>query len=120
VVAGVDLTASPWRGDLDLIGPLLAARVLGKAIGIFAACAVVVRLGGSRLPRSNTWEQMAGTSLLCDIGFTVPLLFAERAFGGDPVRLAATKVALLVASVLCAAAGLLMLRRVLPGRGSQR
>ena len=46
----------------------------------------------------------------------MPLLFAEHSFAAHPAELAATKVALLVASLLCALAGLLVLRRKLPHR----
>jgi NhaA family Na+:H+ antiporter len=116
VAAGVDLGTRPWRGNLGLVSVLLVARTLGKAGGILLACLIAVRLGFGRLPRSITWGQLSGSALLCGIGFTVPLLFAEHAFAGHPSELAATKVALLLASVLCAVAGLLVLQRKLPRR----
>ena len=52
---------------------------------------------------------MGGAAVLCGIGFTVPLLFAHSAFGTDPTLLATTKVALLVASLLCGIIGLAIL-----------
>ena len=114
VAAGVDLTARPWHGNGPLIGALVAARTAGKALGILGACLLAIRLGFGRLPRGVGWRQLAGAALLCGIGFTVPLLFAEHTFAGDPAQLAATKVALLGASVLCAIAGHVVLARTLP------
>jgi NhaA family Na+:H+ antiporter len=114
VAAGVDLTAKPWQANGALIAPLLAARSVGKALGILGACLLAIRLGVGRLPRGVGWRQLAGAALLCGIGFTVPLLFAEHSFAGEPVRLAATKVALLGASLVCAIAGLAVLARTLP------
>ena len=116
VAAGVDLSVKPWLGQADLIGPLVAARVLGKSLGIVGACLLCVRLGFGRLPRSISWPQLGAAALFCGIGFTVPLLFAEHTFAGEPARLAATKVALVGASVLCAAVGVVVLSRVLPRR----
>jgi NhaA family Na+:H+ antiporter len=114
VAAGVDLTARPWHANGPLIGALLAARTAGKALGILGACLLATRLGVGRLPRGVSWRHLGGAALLCGIGFTVPLLFAEHSFAGDPAQLAATKVALLAASVLCAIAGLVVLARTLP------
>jgi Na+:H+ antiporter, NhaA family len=119
VAAGIDLSVKPWLGHGDLIGPLVAARVMGKSLGILGACALCVRLGLGRLPRSVSWRQLGSAAVLCGIGFTVPLLFAEHTFAGEPAQLAATKVALVGASVLCAAVGLLLLNRVLPRRNEE-
>jgi len=119
VAAGIDLSVKPWLGHGDLIGPLVAARVLGKSLGILGACLLCVRLGLGRLPRSVSWRQLGSASVLCGIGFTVPLLFAEHTFAGEPAQLAATKVALVGASVLCAVVGLALLNRVLPRRAQE-
>jgi NhaA family Na+:H+ antiporter len=106
VVGGVDLSARPWSGQGGLILALLLARTLGKLLGIIGAVAIVTRLRVGRLPEGTSWIQMAGAALLCGIGFTVPLLFATQAFSGSSAMVAASKVALLAASVLCAALGL--------------
>ena len=52
---------------------------------------------------------MTGAALTCGIGFTVPLLFAQQAFSSQPALLATTKVGLLIASLLCAIVGLVIM-----------
>jgi len=116
---GVDLVARPWSGNGGVIIALLGARVIGKAVGIVGVSALVVRLGFGRLPPDTSWRQMIGAGVLCGIGFTVPLLFAAQQFSGQPGRLAATKVALLAASMLCTAVGLVILMAFRP-RGETR
>jgi Na+:H+ antiporter, NhaA family len=106
VVGGVDLATHPWRGSSGLVVAIVAARSIGKFLGIFGGVAVVTRFGLGQLPAKTTWGQLGGAALLCGIGFTVPLLFADAAFGNQPVYLEATKFALIVASLLCAVVGL--------------
>ena len=109
VAGGVDLATQPWRHGTGVLFGVLAARTIGKVVGIVGAVALAVRFGVATLPDDTSWRQMLGAGLLCGIGFTVPLLFATRAFGGAPLMLDETKVALLAASVLCAVLGLCVL-----------
>ena len=108
--AGVDLTSRPWQGNSGLVGALVGARVIGKAAGIVLASLVVVRLGAGALPSGVRWRHLGAMGVLCGIGFTVSLLFAQASFGNDPARMGATKLALVVGSVLCALVGLALLR----------
>ena len=111
IATGVDLSAHPWSGNVGIVLPLVGARLVGKMIGILGVSWLLIRLGLGTLPEQSTWRHLFGASILCGIGFTVPLLFAEQAFGHDPLQLAATKFALLVASLLCAVVGLVILWR---------
>jgi len=106
VVAGVDLSTRPWRSSAGLVVAIVAARSIGKFLGIFGGVAFVARVGLGQLPAKTSWGQLGGAALLCGIGFTVPLLFADSAFSDHPVYLVATKFALIVASLLCALVGL--------------
>ena len=106
LVGGVDLTSQPWKGNWGLIGALVGARSIGKIIGITGGVALAIKCGYGSLPKGTSWRQMSGAALLCGIGFTVPLLFATRDFAGSSSLLSATKVALLMASILCAGIGL--------------
>jgi NhaA family Na+:H+ antiporter len=109
VAGGVDLATQPWRHGTGVLFGVLAARTIGKVVGIVGAVALAVRFGVAALPDETSWRQMLGAGLLCGIGFTVPLLFATRAFARAPLLLDETKVALLLASVLCAIFGLCVL-----------
>ncbi len=107
VAGGIDLSTVSSAMSGGLLVSLLAARSIGKLIGIAGAVAIAVRLGLGALPAETSWRQMIGAALTCGIGFTVPLLFAEQSFGADPALLATTKVGLLLASLLCAIVGLI-------------
>jgi len=106
VAGGIDLSTVATTTDSALFVSLLAARSLGKVVGITGAVAIAIRFGLGALPAETNWRQMVGASMTCGIGFTVPLLFAEQSFGEHPALLSTTKVALLAASVLCAMVGL--------------
>ncbi len=108
-VGGVDLAAKPWVHHGGFLLALLLARSLGKIVGIVGGVALVVRFGIGALPSSTSWRQLSGAALLCGIGFTVPLLFATNTFSNSPGLIAATKVGLLLASVLCGVLGLSIL-----------
>ncbi len=101
-------------GAHDVFFGITAARVLGKLVGITAACALVVRLGWGRLPDGVRWVHVAGGAAVAGIGFTVPLLIAEQAFVARPALVTASELGLLAGSVIAFVIGALIL--VLAGR----
>lgn len=85
--------------------------VLGKFVGIMGASAALVLLGLGRLPEGMRWPHMAAASLLAGIGFTMSLFIGGLAFAeGDAMN--AVRFGVLVASVVAATAGLLVLRNL--------
>jgi NhaA family Na+:H+ antiporter len=88
---------------------IAVARVLGKLIGITAACALVVRIGLGRLPEGIRWGHVAGGAAVAGIGFTVPLLIAEQAFVGRPSLITASELGLLIGSALAFVVGAVIL-----------
>ena len=105
--AGVSLTGAVWHssGAVSVLSSLVAARILGKMAGITLAVAVLVRLGVCGLPVGTTWRHIAGVSLLCGMGITVPLLFAQALFGTTPALFTGAQLGLLVGTVGAAALG---------------
>lgn len=97
---------------LELIGAVVLARLVGKSCGITGATALGQWLG-LKLPADVTLPMVAASSLLCAIGFTVPLLFASSVFGYGSVASSSITVGLLIASVLAAALGVVLLRRAI-------
>jgi NhaA family Na+:H+ antiporter len=83
--------------------------VVGKPIGILGASALALRLGIAALPGQLRFRQLTGVALIAGIGFTVSLFVADLSFEGE--LLATAKVAVLVASVLAATVGALVVRR---------
>ncbi len=90
---------------LGIIGGLL----LGKLLGIVLMSRLMVATGITSLPSGSTWSQIIGASILAGIGFTMSLFIAELAFSSTPY-VGEAKSAILVASILAAIIGLLVIR----------
>jgi Na+/H+ antiporter NhaA len=77
---------------------ILVAYVVGKPVGILASSWLITALrpGRRRLPAG--WTVLAGGGATAGIGFTVSLLIASLAFGGD--RLQEAKVGILACAVV--------------------
>ncbi|TCL63659.1 Na+/H+ antiporter NhaA [Rhizobium sp. BK251] len=75
-----------------------AGLVLGKLIGVLGVVAILVKLGLADLPAKASWGQMAGTALLCGIGFTMSLFIGLLAFD-DPAIQDHVKIGILLGSV---------------------
>ena len=79
--------------------------VLGKAVGVFGASWLLIKLTGASLPAQASTRQFFGVCLLCGIGFTMSLFIGGLAFTGlDPVYETEVKLGVLGGS---AVAGLL-------------
>lgn len=108
--AGVDLGGG--LGDAVTSSVALgigAGLVLGKPLGILLACFVAVRLGVARLPRRTTWTQVLGVGAVAGIGFTVSLFIAGLSFPDSPGLTDDAKIGILLASVLAAVVGTVLL-----------
>ena len=110
--------------DTGALGDPLALRVafgvgagllVGKALGITLFCWVAVRLGLATLPARVGWRCVFGAAVLGGIGFTMALFITALAFE-DPALAAASKLGVMVASVIATACGVAVLSRALPRR----
>jgi NhaA family Na+:H+ antiporter len=92
---------------------IILGLVVGKPLGIgligYASC----RLGLATLPGGVTWPQFLSAGVLAGIGFTMSLFIASAAFS-DPVIQEASKLAILVASILAAVVGSVLLTLTSP------
>ncbi|WP_310527632.1 Na+/H+ antiporter NhaA, partial [Nocardioides sp.] len=88
---------------------IVAGLVLGKPVGIVLASFIAVKLGLGRLPDRTTWPMLAGVGAVAGVGFTVSLFIAGLSFPGSEALSDDAKVAILVASVVAAALGALLL-----------
>ena len=89
--------------------------LVGKPLGIAAACWLAVRSGVAALPAGVSWPAILATGLLAGIGFTVSLFVTALAFEA-PALVAGAKLGTLAGSGLAAVLGLALLARVLPRR----
>lgn len=95
-----DAAGGPWT----LYAGIGAGLVLGKPVGVIAACALAVRLGWCTLPSGVDWRGIGLIAWLSGIGFTMSLFIANLAFTGD--ALAQATLAVLVGSTMAGVAGL--------------
>ena len=89
--------------------------VAGKLIGVLGMVALLVRSGVASLPIGATWLHMLGVSLLAGIGFTMSLFIGSLSFS-DLSLLNDVRLGVLVASLVAAVSGYLVLRMAGPGR----
>lgn len=112
--SGVSLGSAEFSGDsrLAFIG-IFCGLVLGKPLGVLAACWVATRLRIALLPRGTGWKQLTLIGVVAGIGFTMSIFIAELAFGRG-VMLETAKIAILIGSFAAAALSYGIGRIVLP------
>jgi NhaA family Na+:H+ antiporter len=106
-LAGVSLDTFAQSVPLGIA----AGLVFGKALGVFGASALVIRLGWAELPAGADWRRLFAVSVLCGIGFTMSLFIGSLAFSGqDPLYDTDVKLGVLAGSLVAGLAGYLLLR----------
>jgi NhaA family Na+:H+ antiporter len=100
----------------DVVAPLplgiALGLLIGKTAGVFGSTWLLVRAGWAPRPRDASWAQLAGTSVLCGIGFTMSLFIGGLAFAGlDAGYATRVKLGVLAGSLLAGAIGSLVLVR---------
>ena len=108
--AGVSLNAASAEAarSSSVTFGIIFGLVLGKLVGIPLFSWLGVRSGLCKLPQGITWGEILGVSALSGIGFTVSLFIAKMEFGSSSLMPEA-KIGILLASVLAAAIGLVIL-----------
>ena len=103
---GVTLGTLTQSVPLGIAGGL----VLGKALGVFGASWMLIRLAGARLPAQSSWRQFFGVCVLCGVGFTMSLFIGSLAFAGaDAVYEAQVKLGVLLGSLVSGAVASVLL-----------
>ncbi|MGI8505915.1 MAG: Na+/H+ antiporter NhaA [Solirubrobacteraceae bacterium] len=72
---------------------IIVAYLVGKPLGISGAASLVTRSSGGRIRPPVGWGSVIGGGAIAGVGFTVSLLIATLAFGGD--QLAEAKLGVL-------------------------
>jgi len=110
-------------GFSDLLHPatlgIIAGLFLGKQLGVFAFSWIAIKTGIAKIPANTKWGSIYGASLLAGIGFTMSMFVATLAFenSGADIRLMHNiRFGIIVASVLSAAVGAVVLHYSLPGK----
>ena len=109
--AGVEISGETLSNALtsDVTLGIVFGLVVGKIIGVSLFSLVALRLGLAVLPAGTTRRHIVGISAIAGIGFTVSLFVTGLALDGGTLQDEA-KVGILVASIVAAAIGVLILR----------
>jgi NhaA family Na+:H+ antiporter len=99
--AGVALAGTSWQSLYEPVTLGVALGLfLGKQAGVFGSVWLTVRLGLARRPAQATWLQLYGVAILCGVGFTMSLFIGLLAFAQKPELETATKIGVLLGSIL--------------------
>lgn len=107
-------TAIMIPGDLiasltsSLSWGVMIGLMVGKPLGITLFCALVIALNWGERPSGSTWLQLLGIGILAGIGFTMSIFITMLAFN-NPAWQDVAKIAVMLASLLSVAAGLIVL-----------
>jgi NhaA family Na+:H+ antiporter len=94
---------------------IIAGLFVGKQLGVFGFCWVVIRLGLARLPDGAGWGSLYGVAALAGVGFTMSLFLGSLAFESTGIdRMFDERLGVIVGSVLSGLMGYLVLRWSLP------
>ncbi len=83
---------------------------VGKQLGVIGSIWASTRIGLATLPEGTDWRQLYGVALLTGIGFTMSLFIGTLAFPAEAYDVD-IRIAVLIASVVSAICGYLVLRR---------
>jgi len=89
---------------------IIFGLVLGKVIGIFGISFLAIKIGIAKLPNNTTMKQILGVSFLGGIGFTMSIFVADLAFIEDHMLIFEAKIGVLLASMISAIIGYLILK----------
>lgn len=89
---------------------IIAGLLLGKPLGILLFSFVAVSLGVCRLPLDLAWRHVIGAGVLGGVGFTMSIFITNLAFPGQADNITASKIAILLASLIAGVLGFLWLR----------
>ena len=89
---------------------ILMGLIIGKPLGITLLSFAAIALGISRLPSDMNWRHLLGAGLLGGIGFTMSIFITNLAFPGNMETVNASKMAILLASLVAGALGFLWLK----------
>ena len=106
------IIGSDWATELATDNSLgiMFGLVAGKPVGIFLFSFAAVSLGLCRLPLDLAWRHIVGAGLLGGIGFTMSIFITNLAFTGQAEIINASKMAILIASLVAGILGFIWLK----------
>ena len=93
---------------------------VGKQVGIFGFCWLVVKLKLVKLPANMNWGSLFGIAALCGIGFTMSLFIGALAFEkNDQNMLFDERLGIVIGSLVSGLFGYLILAKALPNKAQK-
>ena len=89
---------------------IMAGLLVGKPLGVTLLCLVAVASGVCQLPPDMKWGHVIGAGIIGGIGFTMSIFITNLAFAGNAETINASKMAVLLASLVAGTVGFLWLR----------
>ena len=89
---------------------IMAGLLVGKPLGVTLLCLVAVTSGICQLPPDMKWGHVVGAGIIGGIGFTMSIFITNLAFAGNAETINASKMAILLASLVAGTVGFLWLR----------
>jgi len=114
--AGIPFTGISFASPLTMA--VFLGFVIGKPLGIFLFSWAAVQLRFAVLPSNLSWSMILSGGLLAGIGFTMALFIANLAYTSEQIN--AVKFGILLASVLSALLGLVLLLYVTRSNDSEQ
>jgi len=84
--------------------------LLGKPIGIVGFTLIAVWLGIAKLPEGFNFTKLIGVGFLAGIGFTMSIFISNLAFDSNAGLIQSSKIAVLIASLLAAVIGWMIIK----------
>jgi len=109
----IDQEAIAELSHVNSIGIALGL-VIGKPLGVILMCVLAVASGVCSLPADVRWHHVVGAGLLGGIGFTMSIFITNLAFADHAAIVNSSKLAVLAASLVAGALGLVWLRLAPP------
>ncbi len=105
------LIGTDWMRNLSNLNSLgiAAGLIVGKPLGVTLLCLAGVASGLCRLPPDLNWRHICGAGMLGGIGFTMSIFITNLAFVGNMETINASKLAIVLASVIAGTIGFLWL-----------
>ena len=107
--AGVAINATNFT-TLSVVEAV--SLILGNAVGISLFSWLSLKIGFAKLPAGVSFKHISAASILGGIGFTMSLFITNLSFN-DPQLINASKVGILLGSLIAGLIGLLVLRMVI-------
>jgi NhaA family Na+:H+ antiporter len=100
-----------WKSEIFTSNSLgiTLGLLLGKPIGIAGFTLLAVSMGIGKLPVGINKQKLIGIGMLAGIGFTMSIFISNLAFSTTPDFIQSSKVAVLIASLLAAIIGWVIL-----------